>query len=403
MDSQELQRIKNRYDIVGNNPDLNRALETALVVAPSELAVLVSGESGVGKDAISRIIHDNSRRKTGPYLAVNCGAIPSGTINAELFGHEKGSFTGAIATRKGYFEEADGGTLFLDEVAELPKDTQALLLRVLQDGEFMKVGSSKVEKCNVRIICATNENLSHAVDTGKFREDLYYRLNAIQIKMPPLRERKDDIYLLFRKFSSDYSLKSGLCKISLTHEGISALKNYRWPGNIRQLKNFTEALTLLESKPISSQEDRVELDENCIKAHLPQELDNLLPSTTGSGTESSSRMNDNELKVIIKAFLDLKQEVEDLRRIVLENKDSSVTPARISGEDDAEWQESASWQDQQPEQAVTDDSPRTLKQKTDDLYAQVLARYEGKVKPSAAELGISERTLYRWLDKQKKK
>ena len=254
-----------------------------------------------------------------------------------------------------------------------------------------------------RIICATNENLSHAVDTGKFREDLYYRLNAIQIKMPPLRERKDDIYLLFRKFSSDYSLKSGLCKISLTHEGISALKNYRWPGNIRQLKNFTEALTLLESRPISSQEDRVELDENCIKAHLPQELDNLLPSTTGSGTESSSRMNDNELKVIIKAFLDLKQEVEDLRRIVLENKDSSVTPARISGEDDAEWQESASWQDQQPEQAVTDDSPRTLKQKTDDLYAQVLARYEGKVKPSAAELGISERTLYRWLDKQKKK
>ncbi len=403
MDSQELQRIKNRYDIVGNNPDLNRALETALVVAPSELAVLVSGESGVGKDAISRIIHDNSRRKTGPYLAVNCGAIPSGTINAELFGHEKGSFTGAIATRKGYFEEADGGTLFLDEVAELPKDTQALLLRVLQDGEFMKVGSSKVEKCNVRIICATNENLSAAVDTGKFREDLYYRLNAIQIKMPPLRERKDDIYLLFRKFSSDYSLKSGLCKISLTHEGISALKNYRWPGNIRQLKNFTEALTLLESRPISSQEDRVELDENCIKAHLPQELDSLLPSTTGSGTESSSRMNDNELKVIIKAFLDLKQEVEDLRRIVLENKDSSVTPARISGEDDAEWQESASWQDQQQEPLATDDSPRTLKQKTDDLYAQVLARYDGKVKPAAAELGISERTLYRWLDKQKKK
>lgn len=403
MDSQDLQRIKNRYDIVGNNPDLNRALETALVVAPSELAVLVSGESGVGKDAISRIIHDNSRRKTGPYLAVNCGAIPSGTINAELFGHEKGSFTGAIATRKGYFEEADGGTLFLDEVAELPKDTQALLLRVLQDGEFMKVGSSKVEKCNVRIICATNENLSAAVDTGKFREDLYYRLNAIQIKMPPLRERKDDIYLLFRKFSSDYSLKSGLCKISLTHEGISALKNYRWPGNIRQLKNFTEALTLLESRPISSQEDRVELDENCIKAHLPQELDNLLPSTTGSGTESSSRMNDNELKVIIKAFLDLKQEVEDLRRIVLENKDSSVTPARIGGEDDAEWQESASWQDQQQEPLATDDSPRTLKQKTDDLYTQVLARYDGKVKPAAAELGISERTLYRWLDKQKKK
>ncbi len=405
MDSQELQRIKNRYDIIGNNPDLNRALETAVVVAPSDLAVLVTGESGVGKDVISHIIHDNSRRKTGPYLAVNCGAIPSGTINAELFGHEKGSFTGAIATRKGYFEEADGGTLFLDEVAELPKDTQALLLRVLQDGEYMKVGSSKVEKCNVRVICATNENLTHAVDTGKFREDLYYRLNAIQIKMPPLRERKDDIYLLFRKFTSDYSQKSGLCKISLTHEGIAALKNYRWPGNIRQLKNFTEALTLLESRPISSSDDRVELDEACIRAHLPQELDTLLPSTTGSGTESSARMNENELKVIIKAFLDLKQEVEDLRKLVLtgnnqreKSAELPVSPApktrgSIEDADDAEWQESS----------AAPVSARTLRQSTDEIYAQVLTRYDGKVKPAAAELGISERTLYRWLDKQKKK
>ena len=405
MDSQELQRIKNRYDIIGNNPDLNRALETAVVVAPSDLAVLVTGESGVGKDVISHIIHDNSRRKTCPYLAVNCGAIPSGTINAELFGHEKGSFTGAVATRKGYFEEADGGTLFLDEVAELPKDTQALLLRVLQDGEYMKVGSSKVEKCNVRIICATNENLSHAVDTGKFREDLYYRLNAIQIKMPPLRERKDDIYLLFRKFTSDYSQKSGLCKISLTHEGIAALKNYRWPGNIRQLKNFTEALTLLESRPITSSDDRVELDEACIREHLPQELDNLLPSTTGNGTESSARMNENELKVIIKAFLDLKQEVEDLKKLVLtgdvhreKTAELPVSPApktqgAIEDADDAEWQEST----------AAPVSARTLRQSTDEIYAQVLARYDGKVKPAAAELGISERTLYRWLDKQKKK
>ncbi len=405
MDSQELQRIKNRYDIIGNNPDLNRALETAVVVAPSDLAVLVTGESGVGKDVISHIIHDNSRRKTAPYLAVNCGAIPSGTINAELFGHEKGSFTGAIATRKGYFEEADGGTLFLDEVAELPKDTQALLLRVLQDGEYMKVGSSKVEKCNVRVICATNENLSHAVDTGKFREDLYYRLNAIQIKMPPLRERKDDIYLLFRKFTSDYSQKSGLCKISLTHEGIAALKNYRWPGNIRQLKNFTEALTLLESRPITSSDDRVELDEACIRAHLPQELDNLLPSTTGNGTESSARMNENELKVIIKAFLDLKQEVEDLKKMVLTGdvqrektaelpvSSAPKTQGAIEDADDAEWQEST----------AAPVSARTLRQSTDEIYAQVLTRYDGKVKPAAAELGISERTLYRWLDKQKKK
>ena len=259
MDTQELQRIKNRYDIIGNNAGLNYALETALAVAPSDLAVLVTGESGVGKDAIARIIHDNSRRKTGPYLAINCGAIPSGTINAELFGHEKGSFTGAIATRKGYFEEADGGTLFLDEIGELPKDTQALLLRVLQDGEYIKVGSSKIEKTDVRVVCATNANLSHLVAEGKFREDLYYRLNAIQIKLPALRERKDDIYLLFRKFTSDFSQKSGLCKISLTHEGIAALQNYRWPGNIRQLKNFTEALTVMESEPISSRTDRVEL------------------------------------------------------------------------------------------------------------------------------------------------
>ena len=235
MDSQELQRIKNRYDIIGNDAALNLALETAAVVAPSDLAVLITGESGVGKDVIPRIIHDASRRKTGPFLAVNCGAIPVGTINAELFGHEKGSFTGAVATRKGYFEEADGGTLFLDEIGELPKETQAMLLRVLQDGEYIKVGSSKVEKTNVRVIAATNLNLAHAVAEGRFREDLYYRLNAIQIKMPSLRERKDDIYLLFRKFSSDFAERTGLCKLSLSHEAISLLLKYRCPGSIRQL------------------------------------------------------------------------------------------------------------------------------------------------------------------------
>ena len=212
MDSQELQRIKNRYDIIGNDAALNIALETASVVAPSDLAVLITGESGVGKYVIPRIIHDASRRKTGPFLAVNCGAIPVGTINAELFGHETGSFTGAVATRKGYFEEADGGTLFLDEIGELPKETQAMLLRVLQDGEYIKVGSSKVEKTDVRVIAATNLDLTHAVAEGRFREDLYYRLNAIQIKMPSLRERKDDIYLLFRKFSSDFAQKTRLCK-----------------------------------------------------------------------------------------------------------------------------------------------------------------------------------------------
>ena len=400
MDTQELQRIKNRYDIIGNNAGLNYALETALAVAPSDLAVLVTGESGVGKDAIARIIHDNSRRKTGPYLAINCGAIPSGTINAELFGHEKGSFTGAIATRKGYFEEADGGTLFLDEIGELPKDTQALLLRVLRDGEYIKVGSSKIEKTDVRVVCATNANLSHLVAEGKFREDLYYRLNAIQIKLPALRERKDDIYLLFRKFTSDFSQKSGLCKISLTHEGIAALQNYRWPGNIRQLKNFTEALTVMESEPISSRTDRVELSAAEIEAHLPQEFDSLLPSMPSANPAASGGLSGDEMRSIVKAIFDLKQEVDRLKRMVEsrpEQIESAPSPHHQPSKmiDDADWQENTSVAD-----VVS--TPRSLKQNNDELYRQVLEKNDGKVKPAAAELGVSERTIYRWLDKQKK-
>lgn len=400
MDTQELQRIKNRYDIIGNNAGLNYALETALAVAPSDLAVLVTGESGVGKDAIARIIHDNSRRKTGPYLAINCGAIPSGTINAELFGHEKGSFTGAIATRKGYFEEADEGTLFLDEIGELPKDTQALLLRVLQDGEYMKVGSSKIEKTDVRVVCATNANLSHLVAEGKFREDLYYRLNAIQIKLPALHERKDDIYLLFRKFTSDFSQKSGLCKISLTHEGIAALQNYRWPGNIRQLKNFTEALTVMESEPISSRTDRVELSAGEIEAHLPQEFDSLLPSMPSANPAASGGLSSDEMRSIVKAIFDLKQEVDRLKKMVEsrpEQIESAPSPHHQPSKmiDDADWQENTSVAD-----VVS--TPRSLKQNNDELYRQVLEKNDGKVKPAAAELGVSERTIYRWLDKQKK-
>ena len=400
MDTQVRQRIKNRYDIIGNNAGLKYALETALAVAPSDLAVLVTGESGVGKDAIARIIHDNSRRKTGPYLAINCGAIPSGTINAELFGHEKGSFTGAIATRKGYFEEADGGTLFLDEIGELPKDTQALLLRVLQDGEYIKVGSSKIEKTDVRVVCATNANLSHLVAEGKFREDLYYRLNAIQIKLPALRERKDDIYLLFRKFTSDFSQKSGLCKISLTHEGIAALQNYRWPGNIRQLKNFTEALTVMESEPISSRTDRVELSAAEIEAHLPQEFDSLLPSMPSANPAASGGLSGDEMRSIVKAIFDLKQEVDRLKRMVEsrpEQIESAPSPHHQPSKmiDDADWQENTSVAD-----VVS--TPRSLKQNNDELYRQVLEKNDGKVKPAAAELGVSERTIYRWLDKQKK-
>ena len=396
MDSQELQRIKNRYDIIGNDAALNLALETATVVAPSDLAVLITGESGVGKDVIPRIIHDASRRKTGPFLAVNCGAIPVGTINAELFGHEKGSFTGAVATRKGYFEEADGGTLFLDEIGELPKETQAMLLRVLQDGEYIKVGSSKVEKTNVRVIAATNLNLAHAVAEGRFREDLYYRLNAIQIKMPSLRERKDDIYLLFRKFSSDFAERTGLCKLSLSHEAISLLRKYRWPGNIRQLKNFTEALTVMESEPLSPRSDRVELDASQLQAHLPQEFDSLLPAAPAAGT-SSSRIDEDQMRAIVKAILDLKREVDELREkmVTLTNGNAAPPKAVPSGEDEAEWQEI------QEASSLAAPASMSMRQNNDELIRAALEKHTGNVKAAAEELGVSERTIYRWRAQHK--
>ena len=300
MDLQELQRIKNKFDIIGNDAALTHAIETALAVAPTDLAVLITGESGVGKDVIPRIIHQNSLRKTGKYLAVNCGAIPEGTINAELFGHEKGAFTGAIGERKGYFEEANGGTLFLDEIGELPKETQALLLRVLQNGEYLKVGSSKVEKTDVRVIAATNINLAYAVATGKFREDLYYRLSGIQIKVPALRDRnKDDQYLLFRKFSSDFAEKYNLCKISLSHDAISMLTSYRWPGNIRQLKNVAETVTALESKPMTPGQERIEISADRLEGYIPQEQGSIM---VADGTASTGSMNSSEKEQIVKAI-----------------------------------------------------------------------------------------------------
>ncbi len=271
MEEQELQRLKNKYDIIGNDPSLNRALEMSVSIAPTDLTVLIIGESGVGKDVLPRIIHQNSLRKNGKYFAVNCGAIPEGTIDSELFGHEKGSFTGATETRKGYFEEANGGTLFLDEVGELPLASQAKLLRVLQSGEFIKVGSSKVEKTDVRVIAATNVNLLHAVSQRKFREDLFYRLNAILINMPSLRDRKDDIYLLFRKFTSDFSEKYGMQKISLSHNAIEMLREYRWPGNIRQLKNVTETITAIESRKINSSSSKIELTAKELYPYIPKE------------------------------------------------------------------------------------------------------------------------------------
>ncbi len=394
MDSQELQRLKNKYDIIGNDAELNHALETAVAVAPTDLTVLITGESGVGKEVIPQIIHQHSLRKTGKYLAVNCGAIPEGTINAELFGHEKGAFTGAIADRKGYFEEADGGTLFLDEIGELPKETQSMLLRVLQSGEFIKVGSSRVQKTDVRVIAATNIKLRTAMERGKFREDLYYRLNAVQIMMPALRERKDDIYLLFRKFSSDFAEKYKLRKISLAIEAISLLKAYRWPGNVRQLKNVAETITALESsQSLPGASDRIELSADKLAPYIPNERDELLPMpapTTGGGAP----FGEDEKRVFIKALVDLKQEV-DILKAKVDTLSSPTSAPQIpqsapAQRDDAEWQEQKA-----PENI-------SIKKANDVLIQRALEKHGGNIKEAAEELGISERTIYRRLAQKKK-
>ena len=399
MDAQDLQLLKNRYDIIGNNPALNRALETAVAIAPTDLTVLIEGESGTGKENIPRIIHQYSRRKTGKYLAVNCGAIPEGTINAELFGHEKGAFTGAVGERKGYFEEANGGTLFLDEIGELPKETQAMLLRVLQNGEFMKVGSSKVEKTDVRVICATNVNLQYAVATGKFRQDLYYRINSIEIKMPPLRERKSDIYLLFRKFSSDFAQKYGCCRVTLELEAISRLSAYRWPGNVRQLKNVAETVTAIESKPVRGSDDRVELGAAVLSRYLPDEQDSLLPAMPAAPQNASSTFSDSDKQMIVKAILDLKQEVDMLKRTVGSMNAAGVPEtghAYIAPPPAAYEPEEQNFEESEPQEV-------SMRQMGDDLIERALARHGGKVKPAAKELGISERTIYRKLAEKKKK
>ena len=387
MDSQELQKLKNKFDIIGNDPALNRALETAVAVAPTNLTVLITGESGVGKENIPKIIHQNSLRKTGKYLAVNCGAIPEGTINAELFGHEKGSFTGAIAERKGYFEVADGGTLFLDEIGELPKDTQAMLLRVLQDGEYIKVGSSKVEKTDVRVIAATNINLMHAVSTGKFREDLFYRLNAIQINMPSLRDRKDDIYLLFRKFSTDFSERYGMRKVNLTHDAIAMLRDYRWPGNIRQLKNAAESLTALESSRITTDDQRIEIDSATLSKYIPKDNPNAIPALVSA---QQSGMSTEDKQMIVKALLDLKQEVDRLKSIVAAGEFKPVEPV-LPEPEEVEWQE--------PEHKEEPAETRTLsiQEIEKENIAKALEKFGGNRKLAAEALGISERTLYRRL------
>ena len=411
MDLQELQRIKNKFDIIGNDAALTHAIETALAVAPTDLAVLITGESGVGKDVIPRIIHQNSLRKTGKYLAVNCGAIPEGTINAELFGHEKGAFTGAIGERKGYFEEDNGGTLFLDEIGELPKETQALLLRVLQNGEYLKVGSSKVEKTDVRVIAATNINLAYAVATGKFREDLYYRLSGIQIKVPALRDRnKDDQYLLFRKFSSDFAEKYNLCKISLSHDAISMLTSYRWPGNIRQLKNVAETVTALESKPMTPGQERIEISADRLEGYIPQEQGSIM---VADGTASTGSMNSSEKEQIVKAIFLLKQEVDRIKEKLESMASAGVVPRQDSNVPrlieefgkSTGFQQDADFQQNIEHTAPEEEFPKvtSMEEVSDLLIKKCLAKHDGKVKAAAEELGISERTIYRKLAKMKQK
>ena len=406
---QELQRLKNKYDIIGNDAALNRALETAVAVAPTDLTVLVTGESGVGKENIPKIIHQNSLRKTSKYFAVNCGAIPEGTIDSELFGHEKGSFTGAIETRKGYFEEADGGTLFLDEIGELPLASQAKLLRVLQNGEFIKVGSSKVQKTDVRVIAATNVNLLYAVGKGKFREDLYYRLNAIQIMMPALRERKEDIYLLFRKFTSDFSERYGMGKVTLTNDAIDLLINYRWPGNIRQLKNVAETVTALESEKLTRASERCVVDSEALSRYIPKNEAGLLP--VAAPEPSGGAMPDSDKQMIIKAIFDLKQEVDNLKAR-LDAGERPVTPALrpaispVPEPDEAEWQGSGEPVTGGEIGKIVDISagvPKNQNLSVEkaklDMIVKALEKHDGNRKLAALDLGVPDRTLYRWIAK----
>ena len=389
MDAQELQQLKNKFDIVGNDPALNLALETAVKFADTDLTVLITGESGVGKENISKIIHQYSRRRGGKFIPVNCGGIPEGTINSELFGHVRGSFTGAVENRSGYFEEANGGTLFLDEIGELPLQSQALLLRVLQSGEYMKVGSTKVEHTDVRVIVATNVNLGYAVSRGKFREDLYYRICAAQIRVPALRERKDDIYLLFRKFTSDFSEKYGMCKIALTHDAISLLRSYPWPGNIRQLQGFAQSITSLESQKLTPLSERIELDAKALAPYMPQETVTLpVPVDDGSGNFSGPPSE--EMQKIVQALMFLKQEVDTLKQAVYNGGGTpnagpvAALPAAAA--------EMAPTPQPEPEPEEL-----SLKKISDGMIVRALEKHGGNRKLAAAELGISERTLYRKL------
>ena len=409
-----IQQVKQRFGIIGNHQGLNRALEKALRVAPTEISVLVTGESGVGKENIPRIIHQYSTRKHAKYIAVNCGAIPEGTIDSELFGHEKGAFTGATATRSGYFEVADGGTIFLDEVGELPLPTQVRLLRVLENGEFFKVGSSKVQKTNVRIVAATNVKMLEAIQKNKFREDLYYRLSTVEIHIPSLRERQEDIHLLFRKFAADFAEKYRMPTLRLDENAQHLLQQYRWSGNIRQLRNIAEQMSVLEKERIISADK--------IRQYLPQENTQLPALIENEKTKSDFT---SEREILYKVLFDMKSDLNDLKKLTLDLLEGDDTPhfkerneslinkiygSEQSKEKGTERIEALSLtttpqevQISQPNtedkyqfiETIEEEEPLSLQQKEVEMIRRALQRSQGRRKKAAEELGISERTLYR--------
>jgi len=411
-----VQQVKQRFGIIGNSDGLNRALDVALQVAPTDIAVLVTGESGTGKEAMPQVIHHYSSRKHAEYIAVNCGAIPEGTIDSELFGHEKGSFTGATGERKGYFEVANGGTIFLDEVAELPLQTQVRLLRVLETGEFIKVGSSKVIKTDVRIIAATNENMQQAIGNGKFREDLFYRLSTVPIAIPALRDRREDVHLLFRKFAADFAEKYRMPTIKLLPDAIEMLTGYSWPGNIRQLKNVTEQISVIEKER--------DITGNILLSYLPEKaVTTNLPMVLPGGSGQSAGNDFSEREILYKVLFDMRQDITEMKRLVLqflEQDDSSTMNSsertklitRLHQDVDGQMispQFSATPQpgnvvqnpgNPQPynehfQEHVEVEESLSLEDREIELIKKALDKHNGKRKYAAKELGISERTLYR--------